>query len=129
MTETDVAHVAAFMGHDDPIHRRIYRQPTVSVDILKMSSVLQQIQTPRTSQQNRNGSSETTKDAIVCQGNSHERRLDNSNEDDFDSEPPEPKKQLKPNMNNYLTSRANHTSRDSWSPDSNKDDSESEPST
>ncbi|XP_071652158.1 uncharacterized protein [Temnothorax longispinosus] len=41
LTETEVSHVANFMGHHQDIHKQIYRQPVAKVDILDMSKILE----------------------------------------------------------------------------------------
>ena len=52
LTEAEVGHLSNFMGHQKEIHKGIDRQPTVAVDIIRMSSVLTQAQSvPFTSNQ------------------------------------------------------------------------------
>ena len=44
LSDNQISRVAKFMGHDEKIHKNIYRQPVVKVDILDMSKVLEKAQ-------------------------------------------------------------------------------------
>lgn len=41
LEDQEVNHLANFMGHNEKIHRDIYRQPLVSREILRMSQLLE----------------------------------------------------------------------------------------
>ena len=44
LTEADVGHLSNFIRHRKEIHKSICLQPTVAVDIIRMSAVLNEVQ-------------------------------------------------------------------------------------